>query len=160
EIAAIIGDGINNFEGEATRESVQNCIEKYVPAIEVIDMRGTQIKDTPLPKAVALNIFNAGCVLGNDGIAPEDLNLESITTSIKLNGEPFEKETNNAPQHPLDAVAWLMKHLKNRPFKLKPGMVVLCGTHIPIQYVPAHAKQIDIAMSGLGTVSMSLSGSS
>jgi 2-keto-4-pentenoate hydratase len=155
EIAAIMGPGIEEFSGIPTRESMAECIERFVPSIEIIDMRGLQIKDSTLPKAVALNVFNAGCVLGSGSVEPKDLTLDTMTVKLSIDGELIDEKTNNAPQHPLDAVAWLVSHLEHRPFKLKPGMVVLCGTHIPLYSVPERARQIDVSMSGLGTVSMS-----
>ena len=155
EIAAIMGPGIEELTGIPTRESMAECIERFVPSIEIIDMRGLRIQDPTLPKAVALNIFNAGCVLGSDGIEPKDLTLDTMTVKLTIDGKLIDEKANNAPQHPLDAVAWLVSHLEHRPFKLTPGMVVLCGSHIPLFSVPDIARQIDVTMSGLGTVSLS-----
>ena len=40
-----------------------------------------------LAQAVALNVFNAGCVIGADSVAPADLDLASLHVTIEDDGE-------------------------------------------------------------------------
>jgi 2-keto-4-pentenoate hydratase len=45
----------------------------------------------------------------------------------------------------------MANHLAARGLSIEAGMVILCGTHTPIQY-PVGVNRIEVRMSGLGTV--------
>ena len=156
EIVAVIGNGISRLDNQPSRRQVAQAIDHFIPAIELIDMRGSKLTDSTLPKVVALNVFNAGCVLGEGSVAADYLNLENMTVSLHLNDELVAQKINNAPQHPLDAVAWLVGHLKRRSLELEPGMIVLCGTHVPLWLVDEKITSVGIEMSGLGVASLNL----
>ena len=156
EIAAIIGAGIDDVGETLDRDDVAKAIEKFVPALELIDMRGLKMPDVTLPAAVALNVLNAGCVIGDDGVRPADLNLTDMTATLLFDGKPVASGTNAAPQHPLDAVTWLIGHLRQRSLALQPGMIVLCGTHVPMQKAPEGTRDIEATFSGLGEVALRL----
>lgn len=156
EIAAIIGPQISALGGNPGDDEVLACIDSYAAAMEIIDMRGTRITDSTLAAAVSLNIFNHGCVLGTERVSPADLRIEEITAELTIDGVVAGSATNNAPQPPVEAVKWLAGHLRKRGLELKEGMVVMCGTHIPIHNVPAGSRDIRIDMSGLGSAELSL----
>lgn len=156
EIAAIIGPQISTLGLNPGDEEVIACIESYAPAIEIIDMRGTKLPETTLAAAVALNIFNHGCVLGKERVSPQTLRIEEITAELAIDDTVVNAATNNAPQHPVETVRWLAGHLRQRGLELKEGMVVMCGTHVPIHTVPTGSKKIRIVMTGLGSAELLL----
>ena len=67
-----------------------------------------------------------------------------------------QETTGTPPQDPVEAVMWLVNSLIARGVTLSPGMVVMCGTHIPIFHLAGHERDVRITMSGLGEVRFSL----
>lgn len=131
-------------------------IDRFHPAIELIDPRGLKMAPDMIPAAVALNILNAGIVLGANSVAPDQLDITSMT--MTLDGARAVQVTDNAPQHPVDAVMWLLHNLAQRGLRTEPGIVVMCGTHVPLWPLDPDIQAVDVEMSGLGSVSFRLQG--
>lgn len=157
EIAAIIGRDIAVTDGPPDRETVADAIDRFVPAFELLDMRGIDMPSVHIADAVAQNISNVGLIFGGPGIAPRDLDISTLRTRVTVDGRAELDTTGAAPEHPLDAVAWLAGHLGRRSETLRPGDVVLCGTHCPIWYLDG-AVRVEVEMSGLGTAAFDISG--
>lgn len=158
EIAAVLGEGVRDLATPGTRAEARQVVDRFHPAIELIDPRGLGMASDLIPAAVALNVMNAGIVLGPDSVAPGALDLSHMTTTLSFDGAVAAEATDNAPQHPLDAVMWLMSHLAGRGIAVDPGMIVMCGTHVPLLPAPAGGRQVAVSMSGLGTVDFSITG--
>jgi len=158
EIAAVLGDGLLDNPTPANRAEARAVIDRFHPAIELIDPRGLKMSPDLIPAAVALNVMNVGIVLGPDSVTPDQLNLTEMTVTMTLDGTDVVQVTDNAPQHPVDAVIWLLHHLAQRGQRVEPGMVVMCGTHVPIWPLAPDVRAVDIDMSGLGAVSFWLQG--
>lgn len=158
EIAAILGDEVETTPLPATRAETLGVIDRFHPAIELIDPRGNAMAPDAIPVAVALNVFNAGIVLGPGHVAPSRLDLTSMRVTLMLDGNVAHEVVDAAPQHPVDAVMWLLHHLAARGLKAEPGMIVMCGTHIPIWRLDPAVRRVEISMSGLGPVDFSLTG--
>jgi 2-keto-4-pentenoate hydratase len=158
EIAAVLGDGVVDNPTPANRAEARAVIDRFQPAIELIDPRGVKMAPDMIPAAVALNVMNAGIVLGPDSVAPDQLDLTGMTVTMTLDGAVAVKVTDNAPQHPADSVMWLLHHLAQRGQPVKPGMVVMCGTHVPVWPLDPGIRAVDVEMSGLGSVSFRLQG--
>ena len=156
EIAAILGDGVQNLTAPVDLAGAAALIDRFHPAIELLDQRGISPADLTLPQAAALNVFSAGCVLGADHVAPADLDLAGMHVTIHDDGSPMGEATGNAPQPPVEAVMWLLNQLLARGITAQPGMVVMCGTHLPMRTLEPDVARVDVAMSGLGTVSVLL----
>jgi len=156
EIAAVMGPGVENLSGSVDRVAAMAAIESFRPAIELIDQRGIPMPEVKLDQAIALNVFNAGLVLGEGAIAPDELDLDALEVTLDIDGERVAAAKGAAPQHPGDAVAWLIGHLSARGLRLQPGMVVMCGTHLPLRVLDPEVRQVEVAMSGLGRVGFTL----
>lgn len=152
ELAAVMGPAVETLSGPVDREAALSVVESLRPAIEVIDQRGIPMPQVDLAKAVAFNVFNAGIVLGEGGIAPEALQLAELEVLLEIDGARVAEAQGTAPQHPGDGIAWLIGHLSSRGLRLQPGMVVMCGTHLPPMVVDPEVRQVEVAMSGLGRV--------
>lgn len=153
EIAAIIGAdlGTDADAAEATR-----AVRLFVPAFELLDMRAIAKPPPDMAESVGQNITNEGVVLGGPGVPPADLgNLSALTARLTVDGIETADVTGKAPQDPLEAVAWLARHLAGRGLVLKAGMVVLCGTHTPIQY-PLRGARVVLEMGALGRAETTL----
>ncbi|MEO1551967.1 MAG: fumarylacetoacetate hydrolase family protein [Pseudomonadota bacterium] len=131
------------------RDKLMETIDKFVPAIEILDRRGLTAPASS-PDMVAQNIFNAGVVMGFRGVPPEDLPPD-ITTRVTLDGVPAHEGSAGPPQDPFDAVAWLcrMAHVLDVP--TKAGDVLLLGSHTPLLAVE-WGQEMVVEMAGLGEV--------
>jgi len=156
EIAAVMGPGIDTLSGPVDRAAALAAVDCFRPAIELIDQRGIPMPQVKLDQAIALNVFNAGVVLGEGRLAPGDLDLDGMEVTLDLDGERVAAATGNAPQHPGDAVAWLIGHLAARGLNLRPGMVVMCGTHLPLRVLDPGVTRVEVTMAGLGGVGFAL----
>ncbi|WP_370304234.1 2-keto-4-pentenoate hydratase [Pseudooceanicola sp.] len=155
EIAAIIGTTLALQDAPRDADTVKRAIARFVPAMELLDMRDADMPNMHLPDAVAQNISNVGAVIGGPGVAPDQLDLAGLRMTLSLDGEIQHDATGAAPQHPVEAVTWLVNHLSQRGLTLAAGQVVLCGTHSPIWYHNG-TGQIEVQMSGLGGVKATL----
>lgn len=156
EIAAILGAPIEAAAG-MTRQSVIAAIDRFVPALELLDLRQVNLPTVHLPDVVAQNITNAGAVIGGPGVAPSDLDPSAIATTVSVSGQPEVEVVGAAPQDPIEAVYWIARHLAARGISMHAGQFILCGTHIPMRRVEGGAD-IVVTMSGLGQVELSLTG--
>ena len=155
EIAAIMKTALDPAKAPFNLADGLAAIDRFVPGIELLDMRNTDMPNTHIPDAIAQNISNVGAVLGGPGIAPDALNAATVHTVVKIDGIVQHDVTGAAPQNPLEAVTWLANHLASRGLALEAGQVVMCGTHSPIWYHTG-TGEIEVAMSDLGTVSLTL----
>ena len=155
EIAAVMGETLAPADAPFDRARVMAAIARFIPAMELLDMREADMASMHIPDAVAQNISNVGAVLGGPGVAPGALDPGTVRTRLIIDGETRHDVTGAAPQHPADAVTWLANHLAGRGLMLEAGQVVLCGTHSPIWYHEG-AGEIAVEMSGLGGVSLRL----
>ena len=155
EIAAVIGSDLPAREAPHSTERVVAAIARFVPALELLDLRGAEMEAIHLPDIVAQNITNAGAVIGGPGITPDQLNADAIRTTVEIDGVSELSVIGAAPQPPLEAVAWLANHLAARGLSLEAGQIVLCGTHAPIRYVRGPAT-ITAEMQTLGSVTLRL----
>jgi 2-keto-4-pentenoate hydratase len=153
EIAAVIGRRIDAPVGG--RDGVAPAIARFIPAFELIDTRDAHIPDIKLMSAIAQNITNEGLVTGGPGVPPGELDVDSLTVTVSFDDETIATMTGAAPQHPLDAVAWLADHLTARGKALEPGMIVLCGTHMPPEPVGA-ARQVRADFGPVGAARFTL----
>ena len=156
EICAVLGERVADLDGPVDRAHALAAIDRFHVAFELIDQRGYAVPKLELAQAIALNVFNAGIVMGEDSVAPEDLDVDAINVTLDYDGERVAEATGAAPQDPVEAVTWLLNHLHRQGLKAAPGMVVMCGTHLPLRELPEGVREVATAMSGLGAVSFSL----
>ncbi|PQO24308.1 hypothetical protein C2I36_03360 [Rhodobacteraceae bacterium WD3A24] len=155
EIAAVIGARLTPDHAPFERARIAAAIDRFVPALELLDLRGADMSAVHLPDVVAQNISNAGAVVGAHGVGADDLDTARLHTEVMIDGAPAISVTGGAPQDPVEAVQWLAGHLAARGLTLEPGQIVLCGTHAPMHPVAGPAS-IELRMSGLGTVEFRL----
>lgn len=155
EIAAVLKTTLAPENAPFSTADVIAAIDRFAPGMELLDMRQTDMPNTHIPDAIAQNISNVGAVLGGPGIPPEALTPDTVRTVIKIDGKGQHDVTGAAPQDPITAVTWLANHLASRGLMLEAGQIVMCGTHSPIWYHKG-AGEIEVQMSGLGTVSVTM----
>lgn len=155
ELCAVLNGRVAGTEA-VDRDGAIACIDRFHAAIELIDQRGFAVPQLTLQQAIGLNVFNAGIVMGSASIAPQDLDADAVRATLALDGETVGNVTGAYPQEPIEAVQWLINHCVKRGIPLEPGMIVMCGTHIPIRLLDNHQRRVEITMSGLGSVSFTL----
>lgn len=156
EIAAVLGADLPLQDAPFDPARVTQAIERFVPAVELLDMRNADMATVHIPDAVAQNVSNVGAVLGGPGVRPDALNSALVRTVLTIDDAVVHDVMGGASQDPVEAVTWLANHLAARGLALTAGNFVLCGTHSPIWY-HVGAGEILIEMSGLGEVSLILS---
>jgi len=151
----IAGHALRAEDAPFSRETVVAAIDRMVPALELLDLRGAKPPELALADVIAQNISNAGAVIGGPGVKPDALDPASVHTAVTIDDAPELSVTGAAPQDPLEAAHWLANHIARRNLSLEAGQIILCGTHAPIRPVSGAAR-IAVTMSGLGTVSVVL----
>jgi len=155
EIAAIMSDTLDPADAPFDRQTVLAAIERFVPAMELLDMRNIDMPTAHIPDAIAQNISNAGVVLGGPGVPADTLDETTVRTVLTIDGSVDHDVTGAAPQSPVAAVTWIANHLAARGLSLEAGQIVLCGTHSPIWFHEG-TGEIKVEMSALGDVSLTL----
>ncbi len=155
EIAAVLKAPIAPSAGMIDRDQALEAIDRFVPALELLDLRRAKLTDVHLPDVIAQNITNAGAVLGDGGADPSTFDPRTLVTTVSVSGQPPVEVVGAAPQDPVEAVCWLANHLGQRGIGLEAGQFVLCGTHLPLQPLEGPAE-IVAEMSGLGRAELSL----
>ncbi|WP_312796447.1 2-keto-4-pentenoate hydratase [Tianweitania sp.] len=153
EIAAVLGEDLPG--SGVTLEQANNAISHYTAAFELLDLRGAFALDPSAAEAVAQGVYNVGAVLGKTRIEPGEVDVATLPVSLVLDTSEPMKARGAAPQHPAEAVCWLANHLGARGYRLKAGMIVLCGTHLPAQTI-RQAGLIQLAMGSLGRVELAV----
>lgn len=156
EIAAVLSVGVETLQAPVTREQALSLIEAFRPAIELIDTRGNVVPQMTLGHVVALNVFNAGIVLGETTVASQDLSLSDMHVTVDDDGQRMGETTGTAPQDPVEAVMWLINHQIARGVALQAGQIIMCGTHLPIRTLAPDVQEVRVSMSGLGNVAFTL----
>ena len=135
------------------RASVAACIEKIVPAFELLDWRG--FAGGRAAAAVAANIFNAGVVLGGPGLAPSALDPDALHSVVTENGETILDKTAAAPMDPLDAAAFLANKFNALGHGPEAGEILMLGAHLPPRPVSAPAS-LRFSIDGFGDVAFEI----
>ena len=156
ELLAVLGPEVATLAGPVTRDAALACIARFHAAFELIDQRGFSVPMLELSQAVALNVFNAGAVVGEASVPARALDPAELSVTLRLDGAVAAETTGTAPQDPVEAVRWLLDQLVTRGVALRDGMIVLCGTHLPMRVVAPETRAIAVEMTGLGTVSFTL----
>jgi|TARA_B110000467_G_scaffold44050_1_gene40411 2-oxo-hept-3-ene-1,7-dioate hydratase len=132
ELAFVIGD---HLTGEnVTADDVLRATEAVVPAIELIDARSYRrhpvtgatrsVRDT-----ISDNAADAGVILGDVRVAPDEINLRWVSALCSRNGIIEESGVAAAVLgHPANGVAWLARRYFEYGIALEPGQIVLSGS--------------------------------
>ncbi|MEM7440361.1 MAG: fumarylacetoacetate hydrolase family protein [Pseudomonadota bacterium] len=148
EFAAVLGAPVSQpLDAPGAREK----IAAIHVAFELLDRRGLG-PVFHLPTFVALNVFNAGVVMGQE--VPKAA-LADYSARFSMAAETQLSGRNTAPQDPFEAVADTLNHATSRGFSVPAGAVILCGTHHPPVSISAPTA-VEFEVSGR-VVSLSIS---
>ncbi|MGB0854310.1 MAG: hypothetical protein ACPGVA_03345 [Pikeienuella sp.] len=155
EFAAVLAIDLAPRAGGWDRESAAEAVSHFTVAFELLDRRD----GPPLHPAsiIANNVFNAGLCYDPEGyVAPADMNPDTFHTIVTHDDEVILDQTGAAPQHPLDAVAFLANHFNAHGVTPKAGEVLLCGSHMPL-YPMDKPGRLTMKVEGVGEISYQMS---
>lgn len=113
---------------QCTEDDVLKATAAFAPAIELIDSRITDWK-IALCDTIADNASSAGFVLGEERVAPTDIDITSIDAVLIRNGEVVAKGRSDAVLgNPVTAVAWLARKVESFGVRLRKGDIILPGS--------------------------------
>lgn len=154
EIVAVLGEDLKPGQTH-TADSVAGAVAGFAAGFELLDRRDFPVADDMAPQILGHNVFNAGAVVGAERLPVERLNLDETTTRVQVNSEMLIEDNNAAPQHPLDAIAFLANHYCGRGRIMRAGQIILCGSHTPLQPV-TEASRISVAMGRMGAAELDI----
>ena len=152
EIAVRLGSDIAgpDFSPEAVGKAVAACMA----AIEIVDDRYEDWRNTDTPTLIADDFFAAGCVLGAPAEKPADMSaLVGVTT---INGAEVGRGAGtDVMGHPLNALSWLASSRAARGMPLRAGEVVLLGSLVETKWL-ARGDHVVVEVGGLGRAEMTV----
>ena len=152
EVGVTLGQDLPASGAPYTRESVAAAVAEVATAFEIVDMRTpddlTTGERTLL--GVAVNILNAGVVLGDPVTDWRKLDLVNCKGVMTINHEPVgEGYGRDVMGHPFEPLAWLANELSARQHPLRAGDVVITGSLIPPTPL-SFASEGRVSIEGLG----------
>jgi 2-keto-4-pentenoate hydratase len=152
EIAVRLGRDLTPSGLPFTGASVDDAIDVYLPAMEIVDDRYAQWQTLGAPTLVADDFFGAGIVLGEP--VPKALlpDLLRVRGRALINGaEVGCGAAADVLGHPHHALAWLANHLAGQGKHLAKGQVVMTGSLVQTIWVCV-GDTAKMELSGLGAV--------
>ncbi len=151
EFAAILAVDLAPRAGGWDRDSAAEAVSHFTVAFELLDRRNGPAEHAA--SILANNVFNAGlCYDPEARLAPADMDPDKFTTIVRHDGEEILNKTSGAPQHPLDAVAFLANHFNANGVTPRAGEILLCGSHMPL-YPMEHPGKLTMSVEGVGEIS-------
>jgi 2-oxo-3-hexenedioate decarboxylase/2-keto-4-pentenoate hydratase len=158
EIAVRLGRDLPPSEAPFTAERVAQAVASYMPAIEIVDDRYVDWRQTDTPTLIADDFFAAGCVLGEPvdrDAAPE---LFDVVGQTFVNGKEMGRGVGaDVMGHPHAALTWLANNLASRGKTLRAGQIVLTGSLVQTVWL-APDDEVRVLVSALGAVDLRISG--
>ncbi len=122
------------FGANVSLEQVLAATDYVVPALELIAARSYRIDpDTGYTRTVvdtiADNAANAGIIVGDAGVKPDDIDLRWAGAMLFLNGEVEETGLGaGVMNHPAHGIRWVCKRFAPHGIGLEPGQIILSGS--------------------------------
>jgi len=131
-------------------------IESCMPAIELVDDRYLDWRQTDTATLIADDFFGAGLVLGAPVAAANVPDLAQVMGTTSINGAPVGQGRGaDVLGHPHRALDWLKAHAAARGRPLQPGDIVSTGSLVETRWL-APGDAVVVSLSGLGSVEISL----
>jgi 2-keto-4-pentenoate hydratase len=156
EIAVRLGRDLPASEAPFTAESVAQTVAFCMAAIEIVDDRYADWRQTDTPTLIADDFFAAGCVLGEPVVREAAPELSEVIGQTFINGvEMGRGRGSDVMGHPYVALAWLANHLAGRGRALNADQIVLTGSLVQTIWL-APEDEVLVTVSGLGSVALKL----
>lgn len=154
EFAAVLAVDLAPRAGGWDRDSAAEAVAHFTVAFELLDRRGCKVEHAA--SILANNVFNAGlCYDPSAALAPAEMDPARFTTVVTHDDEEILNRAGAAPQHPLDAVAFLANHFNAHGITPKAGEILLCGSHMPL-YPMEHPGRLKMTVEGVGEIGFTI----
>jgi 2-oxo-hept-3-ene-1,7-dioate hydratase len=138
-------------------EDVLAATDYVIPALELIAARSYRVDpDTGYTRnvcdTIADNAANAGYILSDTRVRPDEIDLCWAGAMLYLNGEIEETGlAGGVMGHPAHGIRWVCKRFAPHGVRLEPGQVILAGSFTrPVAVTPGDAILADYGP--LGTI--------
>ena len=136
EIAVRLGRPLPLHAGPHRPEEMEGVVAGMMAAVELVEDRYRDFRQTGAPTIVADNAFNAGLVLGPERPPVPSAQLGRLLVRSWVNGRLVaEGRADALLGHPLQALAWLADRLAALGWRIPEGQLVSLGTVTPVQWV-------------------------
>jgi len=122
------------FGEDVSLEQVLAATDYVVPALELISARSYRTDPEngytrTVFDTIADNAANAGIIVGDQRVRPDDIDLRWAGALVYLNGEIEETGLGaGVMDHPGHGIRWVCKRFAPRGIGLEPGQVILSGS--------------------------------
>ncbi|MBT3533189.1 MAG: hydratase [Rhodospirillaceae bacterium] len=156
EIAVRMAHDLPADGGPYDQDNIRAAVAGCMAAIEIVDDRAIDYSLIDAPLLIAENSFNAGCVLGEEVTAWQNLDLAALAGRMLINGEVVGQGVGgDALGHPLVPLAWLANNLNQRGTMLRAGDVVLTGSIVATKWLQPGDHMVT-EVDGLGRTSLTV----
>ena len=152
EIAVRIGSDMLGLKGPFTAQSARLSVSAIMAGIELVDDRYEDYKQLNAATLIADNFFNVGVVLGEELKNWKNLNLQSISGILKVDGIEISKGHGaDILGNPFEALAWIANHRAKLGAPILAGSFVMLGSVVQTVFIEKPCR-IDIEFDGLTPV--------
>ena len=153
EVAFVLARDVDMDESSITVESVRDCVEVALPALEIVDSR-IDAWDIGFTDTVADNASSGLYVVGSDGRTLDEFAPVDVEMVLSINGTTRSSGTGAACLgDPLEALRWLAVQCTRFGDPLRAGQVVLSGALGP--FVPfTSGDAVVAAISGFAPLTV------
>ena len=156
EIAVRIAHDLPALDGPYDQNNIAEAVAACMAAIEIVDDRAIDYSLVDAPLLISDNSFNAGCILGEEVTAWQDLDLAALPGRMLINDEVVgEGVGRDALGHPLVPLAWLANNLNERGTMLRAGDVVLTGSIVATKWLQPGDHMVS-EVDGLGRAGLTV----
>jgi len=138
------------------RDSIMPYVATAHPALEIADDRDADYRQlaSAILTLAADNAWNQGLVLGEPVSGLSAVQLAAASGVATIDGREVGRGTGaDVMGHPLDALAWLANHLRQRGLPLAAGAVVTTGSLVTSKF-PRAGETVGFDIDSLGSVSL------
>lgn len=155
EVAVRLGKDLAGTDGVPQRDTVVNAVDAVLPAIEVVESRLADRRDSaPLSQLADLQSHGA-LVLGQpSSLHPADLDLRAVQAFLAFDGQPVASTRGANPAGDVwRLLAWLTWHCARRGQPLRAGQVVTTGSCTGLLFA-AEDAHVQAQLDGAGLVEL------
>lgn len=157
EIAVQLARDLPAAGAPFTAERVADAVGSVMAAIELVDDRYADWRQTDTPTLIADDFFAAGCVLGEPLSLADAPDLAAVVGVTRINDIEVGRGVGaDVLGHPFQALAWLASSLAARGERLRAGDIVLTGSLVETRWLNA-GDRVEIEIAGLGGVALTVS---
>jgi 2-keto-4-pentenoate hydratase len=156
EIAVRLGSDLPLTGTRFTRDGVEPAVAAYMAAIEIVDDRYVDWRQTDAATLIADDYFAAGAVLGPPLAAKAIADAATLVGTTDINGREVGRgQGSDVMGHPLNALAWLANSLAEAGAYLRRGEIVLTGSLVETKWL-SRGDRASVTVADLGAVTLSV----